>query len=248
MKIKTSLMYRSTLSVLVALLLSLPAFSQREDARFSFGIKGGAFLYAGDLTPSRAAAFKTLRPAWGIYGIYRWKGAYSIRADFNSGSLHGNDALFRQPEWRQRRAFRFNTSVREASVSISVSSDGPGRLKAYGYTGLGYALSRVARDASAFDSAYFAAEGLDKKLAEDMARTPPRGQPFVPVAAGLSYRLGPSLALDLEGTYRLWRTDYLDGFSIAGNPDRGDHFLSLMLGLRYIPQKKGGVDCPKGVY
>ncbi|RYZ16386.1 MAG: hypothetical protein EOO16_25910 [Chitinophagaceae bacterium] len=68
-------------------------------------------------------------------------------------------------------------------------------------------------------------------LATDLAQTPARGIPVVPLGAGLRYGLGPSLTLWGETAYRLSHTDYLNGFSQVGNPKRFDHYQSYSIGL-----------------
>jgi hypothetical protein len=48
----------------------------------------------------------------------------------------------------------------------------------------------------------------------------------------------------MEGTYRLMRTDYLDGFSKSANPNLKDHYSSITIGAAYKFGNKEKYGCP----
>ena len=69
--------------------------------------------------------------------------------------------------------------------------------------------------------------------------------PVFPVGFGLRYGVSNRLAVNAETSYRFTRTDYLDGFSKAVNPLKGDTYSSISIGAIYRIGKKNMLDCPK---
>jgi predicted porin len=61
---------------------------------------------------------------------------------------------------------------------------------------------------------------------------------------GVRYGITEKLSFSLEGTYRILNTDYLDGFSQAANPDKNDHYHTLMAGLIYSLESETGLIVP----
>jgi len=61
---------------------------------------------------------------------------------------------------------------------------------------------------------------------------------------GVRYGITEKLSFSLEGTYRILDTDYLDGFSKAANPDKKDHYHTIMAGLIYSFGKRNRFACP----
>jgi hypothetical protein len=119
------------------------------------------------------------------------------------------------------------------------------RIAPYLFTGGGISFLRVKRDWSRFNAAHFIAEPeLIERLGEDQAQTPPRSIPVIPVGAGFRYRLTQRIAMNVESSYRLLFTDYLDGFSKAANPEKNDHYHTISAGVSYRIGKKDMLGCP----
>jgi hypothetical protein len=95
-----------------------------------------------------------------------------------------------------------------------------------------------------FNGEFFTSEDLGSRLAEDIAYKTPKLIPVVPVGIGVQLSLTKKLSLTAETAYRLTRTDYLDGFSQAGNPNLHDHYFSHTVGLLYKFGKKSSLSCP----
>jgi outer membrane protein OmpA-like peptidoglycan-associated protein len=91
-------------------------------------------------------------------------------------------------------------------------------------------------------------------LVKDDLRVVHQPAMIVPLRAGLSFRLSPSMALDVAFQYNFTNTDYLDGVSVAGNPSDRDRYGQVRLGATFalgggkdsdqdgIPDAKD--DCP----
>jgi len=64
------------------------------------------------------------------------------------------------------------------------------------------------------------------------------------VGVGVRYYLSDKIGISAETTYRVMSNDYLDGFSQAANPAKGDHYYSHTIGAVYRLGKKNTLDCP----
>lgn len=93
---------------------------------------------------------------------------------------------------------------------------------------------------------HFAGEtGIVTGLTGDINHKVPTRNFSLPVGFGVRYGLTEKLSFSLEGTYRILDTDYLDGFSQSANPDKNDHYHTIMVGLIYSFGKRNRFDCPK---
>ena len=227
------------------LLLCFLVQAQNKWSKYEVGINAGTFIYQGDLTPATYGSFKTPGLVIGINGSNQLTPTILLRVDLNVGRLNGNDAKYSVPAWRQQRAFAFHDKVTEIIGSIVYHPLGVDtRLSPYLFGGAGFSNLTVRRDYSKFNAAYFATEELDKKLAADIAHSLPKSIPIIPVGVGVRYGLTNKIAISTEASYRIMSTDYLDGFSIAANPDLKDHYYKYSVGLIYSFNKRNRYDCP----
>ena len=103
----------------------------------------------------------------------------------------------------------------------------------------------ISRDYSRFNPAYFGeVSSVTAGLAVDAVTPVPRVIPVVPVGAGLRYNLSRRIAINGELSYRLMRTDYLDGFSMSADPNQKDHYASITIGVAYKFGNKDRYACP----
>jgi hypothetical protein len=221
--------------------------------KYEVGLSLGTFIYQGDLTPNALGAFNTMKPGFGLTATRNLNRAYSLRLQLLRGRLKGDDAKYENPAWRQQRNFNFTSPVTEISVQVvrhlfGQQSNPAGiiNFSPYVFGGVGYSFLKIKRDYSQFNYSHFAGEtGVVTGLTEDANHAPPKGIFEFPVGFGVRYGISEKLSFNLEGTYRLTSTDYLDGFSEAANPDKNDHFHTLMAGLIYSFGKRNRFDCPK---
>jgi hypothetical protein len=242
---------REGLVAATALLFVLSASAQTSNVpKWEIGASVGAFLYLGDLTPSTAGSFRTLRPGLNLYGSKIMSPSFSLRTNLAFTGLKGNDALYDEPEYRQHRNFKFKTPLFELSELLVWNPLGKNYedrgLSPYLFGGVGLTFLNIKRDWSNFDAAYFGeASPLPALIAEDAAHKTPRAIIVFPVGFGLRYGISNRLAVNAETNYRFTRTDYLDGFSKAVNPTKGDTYSSVSIGAIYRIGKKNMLDCPK---
>jgi hypothetical protein len=221
-------------------------------SKWEFGVSAGPSIYQGDLAPSIAGSFKELSVGAMLSASRLLDRSFSLRTGFTLGGLRGDDRKYGQDAWRWARALRFHTTVVELSESLVYdifgNNDNHLRFSPYVFAGIGFTFLNVRRDASRFDSAYFASNQgtrVIQGLKTDLATNPPRGVLVLPVGVGLRYVLTPAGSLHLEANYRFSATDYLDGFSRVGNDGRNDHYYSIMLGVLFkiLPGKE--IKCPE---
>jgi hypothetical protein len=225
------------------------ATAQINTAKYEIGVGIGTFTYQGDLTPYPAGSFKTTSPGLQIHGSKILNSKFLLRTNLGIGRLKGNDASYDHPEYRQQRNFRFNSPVIELSQllvwSIFQRNYSDKGFSPYVFGGAGISFLGIKRDWSNFNAAYFGdGSDLPERLAIDAAHKVPRIIPVIPVGAGIRYSISPRIAISGESSYRFSFTDYLDGFSVAANPSRNDHYHTVSIGAIYRIGKKNTLDCP----
>lgn len=215
-------------------------------SRYAVGLNAGVFIYNGDLSPTQTGSWKTPGFVWALNGLKHFTPTLSARLDVSFGKLRGDEAKYSSPEFRQYRAFAFNSQVTEITLGAEYSPLGRNRkLTPYLYGGIGYSGMRITRDYSRYNDVYFAGEpSLKEKLAEDAATSLPRGVFVLPVGLGVNYIINHRFALNSEAAFRYTRSDYIDGFSKAGNPDLKDSYTKISIGLRYSIGNKDPYACP----
>lgn len=230
----------------------ISASAQLNTFRYEVGIKAGTFIYQGDLAPSDAGSYKTLRPQFGIFASRLLSQSFAVRINFDAGSVHGDDAKYDHPDWRQDRNFRFNSPVYELSAQLVLDILGRNynrpvkSLSPYVFVGAGAVYINAKRDFSRMNTTVFSAESdVAAGLTRDIAANTPHVIPAFPVGIGLRYALTQKISIIGESSYRFIPTDYLDGFSYSANPLRNDHYYSHSIGAVYSFGKKSSWDCPK---
>ncbi|HEX8315696.1 MAG TPA: DUF6089 family protein [Flavisolibacter sp.] len=242
-------MKRSLTNCLCCSILSIAATITAEAQfipRYAVGINAGSFIYNGDLSPWKTGSWKTPGFAWGLNGLKYFTSTLSARLDISFGKLRGDEAEYGSPEFRRYRAFAFNSSVTEIVLGAEWSPAGRDRkLSPYLFGGIGYSGMKITRDYSRFNESYFVGEpSLKETLAQDAASSLPRGVAIFPVGLGLNYVLNRKLSLTGEAAHRFTRSDYVDGFSYAGNPDQKDSYTKYSVGIRYSIGNKDPYACP----
>jgi hypothetical protein len=250
---KTKLM-KSILQAAVFLFMGLfiiffIAGAQTNVPKFQFGISLGAFIYQGDLTPSPAGSYKTMKPAVNIFASKLFSSSFSLRTNLAFGKLKGDDSQYDHPEYRQQRNFNFISPVVEISGIAEWNLLGRNYTRRgfspYLFAGAGYSFLKIRRDWSNLNVAYFGTESeLVTGLTTDEQHSLPKGLLVLPVGAGIRYYLSDKIGVSTETSYRLASTDYLDGFSRAANPAKTDHYYSHTIGLVYRLGKKNTLACP----
>jgi hypothetical protein len=244
------LLFFSTLSI-----TCLHSSAQITVSKYEIGAKAGVFVYQGDLAPSDAGSYKTLRPQFGLFVSRLLSSSFAVRLNFDAGSVHGDDGKYSSPWWRRDRNFRFTSPVYELTAQLVLdllgrNYDRPAKsLSPYLFVGAGYSFLSVHRDWSRMNTTVFTAESdAVAGLAVDSATSLQHGTVTFPVGLGIRYALTQKISLIAESSFRFIPTDYLDGFSHAANPNKNDHYYSHSVGIVYSFGKKNSWDCPPKMY
>ncbi len=225
--------------------------AQLDFSKWQIGVNGGIMIYQGDLTPSDIGSYKTIKPTFSLYISRILNPSFLLRTNVAFGKLHGNDAKYNSPVWRQERNYSFITPVTEISELLvwnmfgNNSNELGQRFSPYAFGGVGVSLLKVNRDYSNFNQHYFAtATGITNGLAADISRTPARTALVIPMGLGMEFYLTPKLSLTAETNFRHTFTDYVDGFSLGANPQKDDFYHSHTMGLLYRFGKGNRLGCP----
>jgi hypothetical protein len=214
--------------------------AQIDLTKLEIGIDAGAFVYQGDLTPSRLGSYRTMKPIVGAYVNRILSPMFSLRTDLAFGKLKGDDAKYSVPPYRQQRNFKFTSPVVEVSELLvaDLFRNNMAREKSswspYLFAGAGVSILRIRRDWSGFNAEYFSAEqSTIDGLATDARHAMPTVIPVLPAGVGVRYTASQKLSVSAETSYRFTFTDYLDGFSKAADPARKDSYQSHSIGIIY---------------
>jgi len=230
---------------LLFLLANNQTHAQVDLTKFEIGLTGGIFVYQGDLTPSPFGSYRTMRPTVNLFVNRILNPSFSLRTSLFYGGLSGNDAAYQIPEWRQQRSLIFKARTFELSELLVWNAWSTERkFVPYVFGGIGLSFLSIKRDWSHFNGEFFTSEDLSSRVAADLAHETPKLMPVVPVGIGIQYSIKKNLSVIAETAYRFTRTDYLDGFSKAGNPELNDHYQSHTIGVLYKFGKKSNLNCP----
>ena len=243
--------YPRAFLTIVLLLLVLNNIAQTT-GRYEIGIKIGAFVYEGDLTPNAVGDMKTTSCGIAVHITRIINEQLSVRFNFSHGKLKGDDSKYSEPLWRRQRNLKFSSRINELSLtgewnvlSLLPNEAGIINFTPYMIGGVGLAFLNIRRDWSGFNAAHFVNEAnVTNGLAEDINTQPPKSILVFPIGVGVRYGINSKLSLTFESVYRQTFNDYIDGFSKAANPGRDDHYHTHLIGLVYSFGKKSRLDCP----
>ena len=247
---------RSTSFIILFATDSSKAKAQPDLRGYEVGIAGSAFVYQGDLTPSRLGSYRTLKPGGQIFISKIITPMFSLRTNLSFGKLKGDDSKYSSPSYRQQRNFNFKTPVFEISELLVADlmrnnfARQPSKFSPYLFAGIGLGFLKITRDWSRFNAEYFNTEASTiQGLSDDAQHSLPKTIPVLPLGMGLRYTLSKRISLNAESSYRFTFTDYLDGFSQAADPSRKDSYQTHSLGIIYQFQKSNSSwKCPVPKY
>ena len=226
------------------------ARAQLDVPKHEIGASAGLFIYQGDLTPEAAGAFKSPGINFNLFYNHLLSRSFSLRTNLALGKLMADDANYKTPDWRRQRGFLFTARTAELSELLVWNILGNNYsnkqvLSPYIFGGVGLTSLRITRDWHRYNPDYFATDSaFFKGLAADTTHALPGTIPVIPVGVGLRYAISPNLSIMAEASYRITFTDYLDGFSESGNPNKNDYYSSYSIGLIYTLGRNNPLKCP----
>ncbi|GJM36316.1 MAG: hypothetical protein DHS20C18_53170 [Saprospiraceae bacterium] len=210
------------LTILPLLLLSFSLFGQQAN---EIGLYGGLSVYQGDLVPSPFSA-EELNPAFALTYRQFFNPKLALRATALWTELTGSDLPY---TGRNVRGVVMKSTVVEATIGMEWHLLGKARLnntstfrqKFSPYLGISAGL--------AFADPKFTEKVELPKKEEDFSTTF-----FVlPITAGVRFEMTNKLSFSFDFSTRPVFSDYLDGISVNGNPDKDDWFFTSGLTILY---------------
>ena len=208
-------------------------------APFEAGIYVGATNYLGDL-----AEEVTIRETQAAYGMFaRWNPFkfLGIKTSLLGGRLSGND---RNSPWLYKRAFRFSAPYWSGNLHLEVFPFAkrkylspfkfkPG-VQPFLHAGIGYTFMHAEVDAS---------DSPDNAFKVPVPEPGDHSTFFnTSFGLGLRFDLWEYWSLSLDGSWWYVYSDYLDGISLNGRPDRNDWYLTA--GISVSHHFGGRTICP----
>ncbi len=216
---------------LLFLLCCLTAVSQAQSWELGLGVNSAN--YQGDVVEPTSFTLKETNPSLSLFGRRHLKNdAFALRLGLSLARISGDDTNFDNPSWRQTRRFNFKSPLTEIAGMLEwqpfgyTKADGSTRkLVPYLFGGLGAALTNPKVDFNESGN-----NGTDPaRIAQDK-KDVKKSTLAIPLGAGFRAKVGPG-HLGVEIGFRPTLSDYLDGISQAGNPDRRDWYV--LGGLNY---------------
>lgn len=211
----------------------------------SAGLHFGFSDYYGDLTLPDIGSSKEFNVGLGLYANKSLTEAWALNAQFLYLKLSGADANF---EERTARDFSFDNQLIEISLSAEWYLLADKKWSPYLTGGIALGLGNP--------EPVFSPEKLENfpKTQEDINADYSNANFVLPLGIGLRYQIHDNWTLKLQAVSRVAFSDYLDGISQAGNPEKNDwySFTGISIGRRFAStdSDKDGVadkddNCPQ---
>ena len=214
---------KKTLNLLILFIFPIILSAQT----FELGGSVGLSNYQGDVASSKIWTPQELNLGASIFARYNFFNTkWSLRTDVLVTNLSGNDHNFSKEEpWRTERGLIFNTSLQEVTLNLEwkfrnkfIPQKG---FHPYLVAGLGIVFTNPTTNIEQSDSP-------DKE-----GRIETKNHLLIPIGVGFTYNLTNRLSLGAEVSTRQPFTDYLDGISQLGNPQRKDWYTYAALTFAY---------------
>lgn len=253
---------------LTLLLFAIPALLSAQN----FGpweTGGGLHLlnYEGDLHPAQfRAAMSDLQPAISLCFRRKQNNHLALRLNLLAGRLQGSDKSFSSPDWRPQRGVSFASPLFEGSLAAEIFPGG--MYKNYQHPSALHRVANKQRSVAPYlligvGAAYThpqvnwndanGNEMLNPEFAAlDKQAQTQRVNFVMPLGAGLRFSSGQYYSFQIEAAFRPTFSDYIDGFSLAGDPHSNDWYFTLGAGVSvafghapkarvvHIPREKAG--------
>jgi len=224
---------------LALLLWLLPAFALAQTT-FESGIFLGGSNYSGDLVPTEGPLMSETRLTVGIINRIRLSNYFALRSNILYGQIRGADTNFEDQAYEIRRNAKFKNNFATLSLLAEWEpfafwkKDSLGRKKVlspYVFAGGGLSIiNPVLEPGPNNDYSSILLPDLNADFSKAVFN--------VPFGGGLHIPLGEIVSLRLELGVRYTNSDYLDGISLAGNPDAKDWtwFGGTNLSFAFVPK------------
>jgi outer membrane protein OmpA-like peptidoglycan-associated protein len=215
------------------LLFAALLMSATVTAQWEVGLGLNAMNYQGDLVKPALFTVKETQPSFSLFARKPLQNQLALRVGLTMGKISGKDSNYSD---RSFRGFKFDSPVTELAGMLEYQplgwekADGTTRkMVPYLFGGLGVALTNPKVSWNGNTSANVTKDKADLK----------KSALVIPLGAGFKIPVGRG-TLGIEMGMRPAFSDYLDGVSEAGNPDRKDWYVAG--GINYAFSFGGGKD------
>ncbi|HPH19808.1 MAG TPA: DUF6089 family protein, partial [Haliscomenobacter sp.] len=223
----------------IALLCCILPIWLTAQVRWETGLVLGGAGYQGDLNPEVYPLLNEVNPAYGGFFRYYLTPSFSFRLIGMSAQLSGSDLNFPAEAPHRSRDFSFRTQVSEFNFTFDWDPFGKShypeskyryrpRITPYFFAGLGFASFKPKTD---YKVDFKVDENIAPPIVADEKNSRSVKLPVVPFGGGLRFDLSKTTTLALEGALRFADSDYLDGISATGNPQRRDWYAVAGINL-----------------
>ena len=217
----------------------------KKHDKLEVGIMGGSSVYTGDIHCEKFF-LKQINAGGGIFARYYFSDKFTTRVNLQAGQINGNDVNYGTQD-HIRRGFTFKSLILDGDLLLEYEPFAGRRfrggefhriLSPYVNTGVSYLYSMPTTNYNEVNNDF-----LKTQIAADKANMK-FGHIALPLTAGLRYDLGRRLTLGAEATFRLPFSDYLDGVSQAGNPNKNDWYYTanILLGYKFGQAKESKIN------
>ena len=216
-----------TLSIVM---LALPFLMQGQGYKW----EGGAFIgianYQGDLVEPSIFNLNESQMGIGLFLRRQLNPNFTARINAFHGQISGDDRNFFLTEYRPDRAFFFQTDLNEVSILMEWEPFGKKKLTETGttrklvspYLFVGLGILNFDPNPS-FDLNEL--ENIEARVREDRNAEFSTTRLSIPFGAGIKLNATERISLGLEMGWHTAMTDYLDGVSVAGDPNNNDWYF-----------------------
>lgn len=204
--------------------------------KWEAGLFLGFSSYQGDFVVEDYAVLKEIGVSVGLHGRYVVSDELSIRLSGSLANIKGDD--FNYPE-RMARGFSFDGTVIELASGVLIEPFGKRRrpssmgfqkiVSPYVFFGFGLAIFNPEVDFAVTSSGGVEWPGTTEDRTADYNNI----TPVTPIGVGVKIDLSREWVLGVEFGLRPTFTDYLDGVSFSGNPDKNDWYQIVGLNMMY---------------
>ncbi|WP_170110557.1 DUF6089 family protein [Flavilitoribacter nigricans] len=225
-------MNRLIFSLFLLFCCSLGALAQGSPWKMDFYL--GIASYAGDLADHPFYS-ENWKPSVGLGLQYRLGAPLALKSDFYHGRLSGSDEYFSTSDWPDgdRRA-RFNSAFTQWNIALeyhfleSAARNSPRRLSPYLALGGGLLIYEPR-----INFGFTRNSELEQAISDDMGTNYSKVALNGDLTVGLDYRIFKAWSIGLSMSVHPTNTDYLDGMSWSGNPNKNDWFAKGGLRLQH---------------
>ncbi|MEZ4989457.1 MAG: DUF6089 family protein [Saprospiraceae bacterium] len=201
------------------MLVSLTTVRAQQTSFWEVGLLLGGSSMGGDLVDPDIGSLNDVNFAYGLMARKYFQPNFAMRLNLLRSRLSTNDHRYERLDYR---GFRSQSPLTELSLDFEWDILGhlrgvdgsAGGISPYLFAGLGMAIIDP-KTSFSYDN---------QDVQADKNANLPGGVFTIPFGAGIRFNLSPNWALTLDLGLRPTFSDYLDGVSMAGNPDKNDWY------------------------